>query len=91
MDATVGAFEAKTHLSELLERAERGEEITITRRGVPVARLGPLPAAPPRLDAGAAAELVERFRAFRAKLRQEGVRPFTAEEIVDLVKAGRKY
>jgi len=91
MDAIIGAFEAKTHLSELLERAERGEEITITRRGVPVARLGPLPAAAPRLAAGAAAELVESFRAFRETLRREGVRPFTAEEIIDLVKASRKY
>ena len=36
---TVGAYEAKTHLPKLLERVEQGEEITITRRGVPVARL----------------------------------------------------
>lgn len=37
----VGAFEAKTHLSELLQRVERGEEITITRHGKAVARLVP--------------------------------------------------
>jgi prevent-host-death family protein len=36
---TVGAFEAKTHLSELLERVEHGEEFTITKHGKPVARL----------------------------------------------------
>jgi prevent-host-death family protein len=35
----VGAFEAKTHLSDLLDRVEQGEEIVITRRGRPVARL----------------------------------------------------
>jgi len=35
----VGAFEAKTKLSELLDRVEHGEEILITRRGKPVARL----------------------------------------------------
>lgn len=35
----VGAFEAKTHLSELLERIEHGEEFTITKHGKPVARL----------------------------------------------------
>lgn len=35
----VGVFEAKTHLSELLERVVAGEEFTITRRGRPVARL----------------------------------------------------
>ena len=32
-------FEAKTRLSELLSRVEQGEEITITRHGVPAARL----------------------------------------------------
>ena len=37
----VGAFEARTKLSELLDRVERGEEIVITRRGRPVARLVP--------------------------------------------------
>ena len=37
--ATVGAFEAKTKFSALLDRAERGEQIFITRRGKPVARL----------------------------------------------------
>ena len=40
--ASVGTFEAKTHLSALLERVARGETITITRNGVPVARLAPL-------------------------------------------------
>jgi prevent-host-death family protein len=40
--ATVGAFEAKTHLSALLERVSRGEEITITRNGKPLARLVPV-------------------------------------------------
>jgi prevent-host-death family protein len=37
----VGAFEAKTKLSELLDRVEKGEEITITRHGRVVARLVP--------------------------------------------------
>lgn len=39
---TVGAFEAKTKLSELLDMVERGEEITITRHGDPIARLVPV-------------------------------------------------
>jgi len=39
---TVGAFEAKTHLSRLLDKVEKGEKITITRRGAPVARLVPV-------------------------------------------------
>lgn len=37
----VGAFEAKTHFSALLERVAQGEEIVITRHGRPVARLVP--------------------------------------------------
>jgi prevent-host-death family protein len=36
---TVGSFEAKTHLSALLDRVAGGEEIVITRHGKPVARL----------------------------------------------------
>ena len=36
---TVGAFEAKTHLSSLLDRVAAGEEVVITRHGKPVARL----------------------------------------------------
>ena len=36
---TVGAFEAKTRLSALLELVEKGEEVVITRRGKPIARL----------------------------------------------------
>ncbi|WP_428421039.1 type II toxin-antitoxin system Phd/YefM family antitoxin [Methylibium sp.] len=42
LSTVVGAFEAKTHLSALLERVERGEEIVITRHGRPVARLMPV-------------------------------------------------
>jgi prevent-host-death family protein len=40
--AEVGAFEAKTHLSRLLDQVERGETIVITRHGRPVARLTPV-------------------------------------------------
>ena len=34
-----GSFEAKTHLARLLERAQKGEEIVITKHGTPVAKL----------------------------------------------------
>jgi prevent-host-death family protein len=36
---TIGAFEAKTHLAQLLEDAQRGEEVLITPHGKPMARL----------------------------------------------------
>ena len=38
---TVGAYEAKTHLPKLLERVLKGERITITKHGIPVAVLQP--------------------------------------------------
>lgn len=42
---SIGAFEAKTHLSELLEQVRLGRTYRITRRGRPVAELRPLPVA----------------------------------------------
>lgn len=60
----VGAFEAKNKLSELLDLAERGEEIVITRHGKEVARLVP-PKSRPNADEARAA--MERLRA-RAKI-----------------------
>ncbi|MBY0335002.1 MAG: type II toxin-antitoxin system prevent-host-death family antitoxin [Acetobacteraceae bacterium] len=69
MATTVGAFEAKTHLSALLDRVERGEEITITRRGRAVARLV-APAPPPR-DVAAIEAAVEKLRALRDSIPQE--------------------
>ena len=41
--ATKSLYEAKTHLSELVDRASRGEEIVIAKNGVPMARLVPMP------------------------------------------------
>ncbi len=42
-DEMVNMHDAKTHLSQLVARAERGERITIARDGKPVAQLGPAP------------------------------------------------
>jgi prevent-host-death family protein len=54
MDAEdIGAFEAKTRLSELLEKVSRGHVYRITRRGKPVAELRPVPAASGRPTFGA--------------------------------------
>ena len=38
---TIGALDAKTHLSDLLAKTEQGQEFTITKRGKPVAKLVP--------------------------------------------------
>ena len=59
---TVGAFDAKTHFSSLLDKVEAGEEIVITRHGRAVARLVPEVAAiDQRLD-----ETISRLKQMRA-------------------------
>jgi prevent-host-death family protein len=57
----IGAFEAKTHLSELLDRVEAGEELVIARHGQPIARLVPMADAQQQR----ATEAVRRLRALR--------------------------
>ena len=57
----VGAFQAKTHLSALLDEVARGETIIITRRGHPVAQLT-APEAPDREAAVSAASTLRRLR-----------------------------
>ncbi len=42
MNTSIGAFEAKTHFSALLNRIEHGEEIIITKHGKAIARLTPI-------------------------------------------------
>jgi prevent-host-death family protein len=59
--AAVGSYEAKTHLPQLLERVARGERITITKHGVPVAVLAPAAAQ----RAQRPAEVIEKLRRFR--------------------------
>ena len=53
---TVSARDANQQFSKILKAAAGGEEVTITQRGVPVARLVPVP----REDAAAAAERERR-------------------------------
>lgn len=77
---SVGSFEAKTHLSELLASVERGEEFLITRRGTPVARLLPVAKASERAAA------VEKLEAIRSKLRGR----VTQEDILDARDSGRR-
>ncbi|HEY64975.1 MAG TPA: type II toxin-antitoxin system prevent-host-death family antitoxin [Caldilineae bacterium] len=76
---TVGAYEAKTHLSQLLERVARGERIVITKHGVPIAALEPV--APARQVE--ARKVVEALRTFRRGRRLGGLR------VRDLIEEGR--
>lgn len=60
---SVGAFEAKTHFSALLEKVEHGERVVITKHGRPVARIIPI------TDTSNLSknEVVEKLKAFNKK------------------------
>ena len=79
MSDEVGAYEAKTHLPALLERVARGEHITITKHGKPIARLVPVDGT----DLERRREAVERLKEF-AKGRTLGV------PIKQLIEEGRR-
>jgi len=74
---SVGSYQAKTHLARLLDRVARGERITITKHGVPVARLVPVSAA----DQAKPAEAIAGLKAFRRgrRLAKGGLRKMIEE------------
>ena len=77
----VGLFEAKQKLSRLVERASKGEEIVITRRGKEQARLVAMPAERGRT-------LKEIFDSIMSRPR---IRLHRGVTIEDLIKAGRHF
>ena len=78
MATEIGAYEAKTHLPALLERVARGEQITITKHGRPIARLVPIG----KSDLERRREAIARLKVFR-KGRTLGV------PIKQLIEEGR--
>ena len=66
---TVGAFEAKTHLSALLDRVAAGEEVVITKHGKPVARL----VGTQQIDRARANDAFEKLKALRKGTRLGGL------------------
>lgn len=66
----VSAYDAKTHLPSLLQRAAAGERFVITRHGKPVAELIPYEGN----DAAALEQALARGAAIRARLSRKGVR-----------------
>ncbi|MGH8428811.1 MAG: type II toxin-antitoxin system Phd/YefM family antitoxin [Solimonas sp.] len=81
----IGVYEAKTHFAALLERVQRGERITITKRGKAVAELRP--AASP--DSPGLQEALARLDA-RRRSRPAGREPLTIAEIVAAKDEGRR-
>jgi prevent-host-death family protein len=78
---TVGAYEAKTHLSELLEKVEAGAEITITKHGAPVARLVPVK---DEIRPEERAAAIARIQKLATRLSLRGLK------IKDLITEGRR-
>ena len=78
---TVGSNQAKTQFSQLLDRVAAGEEITITRHGVPVARLLPVQD-DERADIRT---VIASLRAFRDE------HPLNSESIRELIDEERRY
>ncbi|HEV2352292.1 MAG TPA: type II toxin-antitoxin system prevent-host-death family antitoxin [Terriglobia bacterium] len=78
---TVGLFDAKTHLSALLERVDRGEEITITKHGTPVALMVPAGNRRKRDPR----KVAERIRALRKGAKLKGL------SVRQLIEEGRRF
>ena len=79
--STVGAYEAKTHLSELLEKVEAGAEITITKHGAPVAKLVPVKKGASPEERVAA---IERIQKLASSVSLRGLK------VKDLISEGRR-
>ncbi len=79
--STVGAYEAKTHLSKLLMRVEKGESIVITRHGTPIAELRPVEERNSETIA-AAIEILGDFRSRHS---------LGADEVREMVADGRRH
>jgi prevent-host-death family protein len=77
----VGAYEAKTHLPRLLEEVARGERITITKHGVPIAMLVPATTSSTRTVQAA----IDEIKSLRNEMSLQGLK------IKDLIEEGRRF
>jgi prevent-host-death family protein len=77
---SVGAYEAKTHLPKLLARVIKGEKITITKHGVPLAVLQP----PPSSRKASPRQVIAEMRKFRDRHTLDGL------SIREMIEEGRR-
>ena len=77
MTESLGILDARSRFSELIDRAERGEEIVITRRGAPVARI--VPAAKPRRTPEEVKQALDAAKRIREALASRGVKVTQAD------------
>ena len=81
---SIGFYEARTHLSELLDQVAQGKKILVTRRGKPVALI-----VPPPQDPGEDIEsVVTEMLAFRDR---EGPKLRGKTTIKKLIEEGRRF
>jgi prevent-host-death family protein len=79
---TVGMHEARARLSELIDMVRKGKEVTITRRGVPAAKIVPIEEPVPK-DKTSIHEAIEEMRKFRA------AHPLRGLSIKKMIEEGR--
>ena len=76
----IGISEAKAHFSALLGRVMKGERITITRRGIPTARLVPFSASRPKPSHH---EIIQGMGALRMRVKTDKM------SVREMTQAGR--
>jgi len=67
MAQQIGAFEAKTHFSKILDKAEQGEDFIVTKRGKPVAKIIPFRQEPELTRKEAMDQLAQMRKLYRGK------------------------
>lgn len=77
---TIGAYEAKTHLSRILDEVEAGGAVTVTRNGHPIAQIIPVESRTER-----ARRLFDELKALRDRIPAR----FTHAEIREMIEEGR--
>lgn len=84
----VSVFDARNRFSELIEAAERGEEVIVTKRGRPVVRLTPVNEAEQRAARTRAA--LERASRIAQSVEKRLGRAFTHDELIAARDDGRR-
>ncbi len=84
---TLASVEAKSHFSEMIERASQGEEIIITKRGLPVVRVVPYE----KTSADKIEAFLSQAKEFRSGLTSQGVALEEGESWSELAHEGHKW
>jgi prevent-host-death family protein len=83
LNQQIGAFEAKTHFSQIINEVERGADYVVTRRGKPVAKIIPFEQKPEMTFHEACDKLREMRKLFRGEPGSFNIR--------EAIEEGRRY